>query len=160
MFPRKAGGFFIWGLKKVVRLKKCFLYGFRFSSRSPWLYKCVKGTHIENRRDQTCLPLSTRSLRQSMTIDAGFTVHCLMIICKYLSLNDKPDYQSSGLNTYHFVSLFQWFKKGFRFDTAKMTESLENSDDRPDQTTGGNDNNTLGIPRAQLELKHMFIVCS
>ena len=31
-------------------------------------------------------------------------------ICKYLSLSHKPDYQRSGLNTYHFVSLFQWFK--------------------------------------------------
>ena len=36
---------------KVVRLKKCPLYGFRFSSISPWLYKSVKGKHIENRRN-------------------------------------------------------------------------------------------------------------
>ena len=33
-------------------------------------------------------------------INVGFTVHCLMIICKYLSLNDKPNYQRSGLNTH------------------------------------------------------------
>ena len=31
---RKAGGVFIWGLKKVVRLKQCPLYGFRF--RDVW----------------------------------------------------------------------------------------------------------------------------
>ena len=47
---------------KVVRLKKYLFYGFRFSI-SPWLYKCVKGKHIENRRDQTCLSFSTRSAR-------------------------------------------------------------------------------------------------
>ena len=41
-----------------------------------------------------------------------------------------------------------------------MIESLESGDDIADQITGGNDNNTLGIPRAKLELKHMFIVCS
>ena len=28
--PRKAGGFIILGLKKVVRLKQCSLYCFRF----------------------------------------------------------------------------------------------------------------------------------
>ena len=27
LWPRKAGGFFIWELKKVVRLKQCPLYG-------------------------------------------------------------------------------------------------------------------------------------
>ena len=47
--------------KKVVRLKKCPLYGFWFSSISLWLYKCVKGKHIEKRRDQTCLSFSARS---------------------------------------------------------------------------------------------------
>ena len=52
---------------KVVRLKKCPLYGFRFSIISPWLDKCVKGKHIENRLDQTCLSFSTRSRRYSMT---------------------------------------------------------------------------------------------
>ena len=49
-------------------------------------------------------------------------------------------------------------KIGFRFDTAKKT-SLGNSDDRADQTAGRSDNNTLGILRANLELKHMLI-CS
>ena len=29
-----------------------------------------------------------------------------------------------------------------------------------DQITGVNDENTHGIPRANLELKHMFIICS
>ena len=28
--PREAGGFFIWELKKVARLKQCPLYGFYF----------------------------------------------------------------------------------------------------------------------------------
>ena len=41
----------------------------------------------------------------------GFTVHCLMNICKYLSLSHKPVYQRSWLNTDQFVSLFQWFKQ-------------------------------------------------
>ena len=43
-------------------------------------------------------------------IYTGFTIHCLMIICKYLNLSHKRDYQRNGLNTYEFVSLFQWFK--------------------------------------------------
>ena len=41
-----------------------------------------------------------------------------------------------------------------------MIECLGNSDDRADQITVGNDNNTLGIPIANLELKYMFIICS
>ena len=44
---------------------------------------------------------------------------------------------------------------GFRFDTAKKIKSLGNSDDRADQITRGNDNNTLWIPRANLEPKHV-----
>ena len=48
---------------KVVRWKNCPLYGFCCSSIFQWLYKCVKGKHIENRRDQTCLSFSTRSPR-------------------------------------------------------------------------------------------------
>ena len=46
--------------KKVVRPKKCPYYGFQFSRISPWLFKCVKGTHIENGHHQTCLPFSAR----------------------------------------------------------------------------------------------------
>ena len=42
----------------------------------------------------------------------------------------------------------------------KTIESLGNSDDRVDQKTGWNDDNTLGIPEAGLELKHMFTSCS
>ena len=68
--------FFISGLKKVVRLKQCPLYGFHF---------------------------------RAWPIYAGFTVDCHMIICEYSSLSHKPDYQGSWLNTYQFVSLFQWF---------------------------------------------------
>ena len=45
---------------KFVRLNKCPLYGSRFSSISQWLYKCGKGKHVENRRDQMCLSFSTR----------------------------------------------------------------------------------------------------
>ena len=33
-------------------------------------------------------------------------------------------------------------------------------DNRADQKTERNDNNMLRIPRANLELKHMFILCS
>ena len=43
---------------------------------------------------------------------------------------------------------------GFRFDKAKKVKSLGNSDDGADQITGRNNDNTLGIPRANLELKH------
>ena len=49
---------------------------------------------------------------------------------------------------------------GFHFDTAKNIKSPGNSEDIADQTTGQNDHSSLGIPRANLELKHMSIICS
>ena len=42
----------------------------------------------------------------------------------------------------------------------KNIKSLRNSDDKSDPKAGRNDGNTLGIPRANLELKHMFIIYS
>ena len=49
---------------------------------------------------------------------------------------------------------------GFRFGTATKTKSLGNSDDIADQTTRRNDDYLLGIPRANLEMKHMPIIYS
>ena len=49
---------------------------------------------------------------------------------------------------------------GFRFDTTKEIKSLENGDDIANQITRRNNDNTLGIPIANLKLKHMFIICS
>ena len=49
---------------------------------------------------------------------------------------------------------------GFRVNTAKNIKSLRNSNDIADQITGGNDDYWLGIPRGNLELKHMSIICS
>ena len=43
---------------------------------------------------------------------------------------------------------------------TKKKKNLGNSDDTADQIAGQNDDNTLGIIRANLELKHMFIICS
>ena len=42
----------------------------------------------------------------------------------------------------------------FQFDKAKKIKSRANSDDIADQVTERNNDNTLGIPRANLELKH------
>ena len=39
-------------------------------------------------------------------------------------------------------------------------KSPRNSDDEADPITGRNDDYSLGIPRANLELKHMSIICS
>ena len=52
---------------------------------------------------------------------------------------------------------------GFRFGTAKKIKDLGNSNDRVDQITGWSNDNTLGIPRGNLELKQvniMFIIIS
>ena len=49
---------------------------------------------------------------------------------------------------------------GLRFDTAKKIEFLGNSDDIADQITGRNEDCSLGISRANLELKHVPIICS
>ena len=43
---------------------------------------------------------------------------------------------------------------------SKKSKSLGSSDDRADQIAGRNDDITLGILRANLELKDMFIICS
>ena len=49
----------------------------------------------------------------------------------------------------------------FRFNTAKKKKkSLGNSNDRVHQIAGRNYDNTPGILRANLELKHMFIIRS
>ena len=42
----------------------------------------------------------------------------------------------------------------------KKVKFLGKSDDRADRKTERNDDNTLGVPRANLELKHRFILCS
>ena len=47
---------------------------------------------------------------------------------------------------------------GFRLDTIKIC--LGNSDGRTDQKARRKDDNTLGILKANLELKLMFIICS
>ena len=50
---------------------------------------------------------------------------------------------------------------GFRFDTAKKKKKcLGNSDGRAHQIAERNDDNTLEILGANLEMKHMFIICS
>ena len=49
---------------------------------------------------------------------------------------------------------------GFRFDTAKKITFLGNSDDIANQITRRNEDYLLRIPRGNLELKHMPILCS
>ena len=49
---------------------------------------------------------------------------------------------------------------GFQFNTAKKIKSLRNSDDIMDQITGRSNDNMLGIPTGNLELRHKFILCS
>ena len=59
------------------------------------------------------------------------------------------------------TNLFNCFSDlGFRFDTAKKSNSLGNSDDIADQITGRNEDYSLGISRANLVNKHMSITCS
>ena len=45
-----------------------------------------------------------------------------------------------------------------RFDRARKIKSLGNSDNGADQTTERNNDNALGIPRENLELKHWSYV--
>ena len=101
----KAGDFFIWGLKKVVRLKQWRLWGFRFRDR--WKESIYKTDGTKR------ICPSQQDLRfRVWPIYADFT-HCLMIICKYLSLSHKPAYRRSGLNTY--TNLFHCFSDLNRF---------------------------------------------
>ena len=48
----------------------------------------------------------------------------------------------------------------FRFDTTKKIKFLGNSDDIAGQITRRNEDYLLGIPRANLDLKHMPIIFS
>ena len=47
---------------------------------------------------------------------------------------------------------------GFRFDKVKKIKSMGNSDDGGDQITEQNNDHTLRIPRANLQLKHWSYV--
>ena len=67
------------------------------------------------------------------------------------NVNDKTIYRNY---CEHFVANDE------RFDRAKKSKSLGNSDDIADQVTERNDDYSLGIRRANLELKHMSIICS
>ena len=77
-------------------------------------------------------------------------MHCLIIVCKYLS--HKPDYQRSRFKylqicfTVSVIVIFGLIKR------KRLSRS--NSDDIADQMMEWNIDNTLGIPRANLELKH------
>ena len=147
MCPRKAGGFFMWGLKKAVRLKQCPLYGFHFRNlRRGSIYK-TDGIKL-------ICPSQQGLYFSALPIYAGFHTG------SWLLANTYPDYQLSGLNTCQFISLFQWFKQIFGLIQQKKIKSLGNNDDNADQKAGRNDDNMLGIPAAHLELKHMLILCS
>ena len=52
------------------------------------------------------------------------------------------------------------FKEVLGLIQQKRIESLGNSDDRADQKAERNNDNALGVSGANLELKHMFILCS
>ena len=90
--------FFYLKTEKVIRLKQCPLYGFRFRNKA----------YGKQTRSNVSVPLNKVSaLEHDRSIHVGFTVLCPIIICKYLSLSHKPDYELSELNTYQSVSLFQ-----------------------------------------------------
>ena len=52
------------------------------------------------------------------------------------------------------TDLFHYFSDLNEFDKAKKIKSRANSGDIADQVTERKNDNTLGIPRANLELKH------
>ena len=64
------------------------------------------------------------------------------------NLNDKTIYRNY---CEHFVA------NGERFDRAKKSKSLGNSDDIADQVTERNHDYSLGIPRAETYVHNMFM---
>ena len=82
-------------------------------------------------------------------------MHCLVIICKYFSLSHKPDYQRSR---FKYLSICFTVSTGFRFDEAKKITSRANSDDKADQMTERNNDNTLGILRADQMTNETMII--
>ena len=70
--PRKAGYFFIWGLKKVVVLKQFPLYGLRF--RDAW-----KGSMERTDGIKRACPCQQGTRFRAWPIYAGLTAYRLMI---------------------------------------------------------------------------------
>ena len=100
----KAVDFFIWWLKKLVCLKKCPFYGFRFrDARKGCIYKTDEIKRVCP--SQQGLPF------REWLIYAGFTVHCLMIICKYFSLGHKPNFQRNGLIPTNLFHCFNYLNR-------------------------------------------------
>ena len=128
MYPRKAG----WFLSEDW---ECY----PSEAVSPLWKESIKKTDGMN---GVC-PFQQGLCFRAWQIHAGFTVHCLMIICKYLSLSHKLDYERSKSNTYHVVSLFQWVKQVFVLMQRK--KFLGNNDERADQIAWRNEIIRLGF---------------
>ena len=122
MCPRIARGFFIWGQKLSVWMSVVIFTVSALELRKREAYRKQTGSNLS---------VFSNKISGAWAINAGFTAHCLMIICKYLRLSHKRVYQRSVLNTYQL-----------------------------DQITGRNDDYSIGIPRANLELKHVSIIYS
>ena len=104
--------------KKLSVWSSVLRYGFHF--RDAWKRSIQKADGIK----RVC-PSQQGLHFQAWPIYRRFTVDCHMIICKYLNLSHKPDYQHSGLNTYQFVWLFQLFKKVFVLKQQKRLNLWE-----------------------------------
>ena len=88
--------------ENFIRLNQCLLYDFLLQK---WVEgkKCRKqtGSNASVRLNKVSAFEHDRFMQVSL-----YTVYCLMIICKYVSLTYKFDYEHSGLNT---TNLFHCF---------------------------------------------------
>ena len=55
--------------------------------------------------------------------------------------------------------MFHYFNENKKIKQQKNIKYQGSNDHRADQKTEQNDGSTLRIPRANLELKHMFVLC-
>ena len=76
-------------------------------------------------------------------------------LCRFDTLSHTVNYQHSRLNTI----LFHYFNENKKIKQQKNIKYQGSNDHRADQKTEQNDGSTLRIPRANLELKHMFVLC-
>ena len=83
--------FFVFGWCRLLfylRTEKKFSVWSSVLFTVPALEMCDR-KHVENRRDQSVCPPKQGLRFRAWPIHTGITVHCLIILCKYLSLSYK-----------------------------------------------------------------------
>ena len=108
--PRKTGDSFMWGPKNLSVSSSILFTVFALEMRKRKEYRKHGIKRVCPSQQGLCF--------RAWPIHAGFTVHCLMSICKYLSLSHKPDYELRGLRPTNSLHCFNYLNT-FSFSYSK-----------------------------------------